>query len=160
MEYKVFIDTIGEIFSGDYEEAVQNFDKYSEYSSRGIGKFANKSVYIQDAAGVIVKEFGVTKFKTGGTVNTSNAAFYKDFILGKTVNEKDVPDIFKVVTGADGYSALIYKNGNGEYPLVVKQRKGEAIFYKSNFTDSDFISAMQKKFKSICITNVISFEIK
>ena len=154
MAYSVFIDTIGKIHDGNYETSVENYERYKEFSQRGIGRFSEKNVYLLGDGGSIIKSFGSTKFESGGTVSTGKD-FIKDFILGKKINRKDLTDDFSVLES----TALIYKSQDGQYPLITKKVKDSAIFHKSNFSSSDYINSLIAKFKEVCIKNAIQFQI-
>lgn len=154
MEHTVFVDKIGKIFNGDYNEAVENFERYKDFSQMGIGRFAQKNVYLLDSSNGIVKSFGSTKFEGGGNVE-QKSDFIKDFILGKKIKKENLPDDFYILES----SVMIYKNKEGQYPLISKSQ-GNVIFHKSNFSISDYITSIEKKFKEVCVLNAIKFEMK
>jgi len=154
MGHAVFIDKIGKIFDGDYNEAIDNYERYKDYSQQGIGRYSQKNVYLLDDGGQIVKSFGTTKFETGGAV-MEKTDIVKNFILGKKINKDDLGDDFFVLES----SVLIYKSENGQYPLITKENN-VFTFHKSNFSSSDYINSLLQKFRDICIKNVIRFEVK
>jgi hypothetical protein len=162
MTHSVFIDKIGRIFNGGYEESVENYERYKEISQMGVGRFAQKNVYLLDESGGIVKSFGSTKFDDGGSV-IGQYDIVKDFILGKKINPKNIPDDFSLLQDSintNTSSVLIYKSLSGIYPLIEKKSKNEAVFNKRNFINNDYINELEKRFREICIANAIKFHIK
>ncbi|MBK7362955.1 MAG: hypothetical protein IPJ01_11725 [Micavibrio sp.] len=154
MGHAVFIDRIGKIFDGNYDEAIDNYERYKDYSQQGIGRFADKNVYMLDGSGQIVKSFGSTKFETGGAV-AERVDVIKNFILGKKINQSDLGDDFFVLES----SVLIYKTQGGQYPLISKENN-TFTFHKSNFPSSDYINSLLEKFRDVCIKNANRFEVK
>ena len=156
MRHSVFIDKIGKIFDGNREEAIENFERYRDFSQQGVGIFSNKNVYLLDSNDNIVNSYGITKFADGGGVKESKD-YVKDFLLNKNIDNNGLSD-FKSLRSDDS-SVLIYKNENGEFPLI-SRKKNTAVFHKKNFSSNDYINNMESRFKEFCIKNAISFEIK
>ena len=159
MAHSVFIDKIGKIFQGKLSESIENYDRYKDLSQMGVGIFAEKNVYLLDDSNNIIKSFGSTRFDIGGAV--SDVDVVKNFVLDKKIDK--LPDDFYILenpTGSDNSSFLIYKSVEGHYPLIERKSKKEAVFNKSNFISNDYINEMKKRFKDICITNAIKFEVK
>ena len=154
MTHSVFVDKIGVVFEGEYQEANDNYETYKDFSQRGVGLFSSKSVYLLDGR-AIVKSAGLGKYAEGGTVADARD-FVGDFIIGKKLGNGDLSDDFSVLDS----SVLIYKSAGGQYPLVSKKSKNEMIFHKNNFPVSDYIKSLEKKFKDICLKSGIKFEIK
>ncbi len=153
---KVFIDKIGKIYDGS--EAVSEFDRYKDLSQQGIGKFAEKNVYLLDESDNIVKSFGVTAFANGGEVG-ENTDIVKDFILGKKIdNSKAIESGFTALQ-SNGASVLVYKNNDGQLPLITIS-KGSAFFHKTNFSPDPYIDSMSESSRHICIRNAMKFIIE
>jgi hypothetical protein len=160
MTHSVFIDKIGRIFQGDLSESIENYDRYKDLSQMGVGRFSEKNVYLLDESNNIIKSFGTTRFDNGGAVK-DNIDIVKYFLLGKKIDK--MPDEFSVLEnpiGSDNSSVLIYKTLDGHYPLIERKSKKEANFNKSNFLSNDYINELESRFKNICVTNAIKFEIK
>lgn len=158
MAHSVFIDKIGRIFNGDSSESLEQYEMYKDYSQQGIGRFANKNVYLLDDRDDIISSHGNTKFETGGGVpETDN--YVKEFMLGKSIKNNEKSDFFALDNDSNNSSVLIYKSDSGTFPLISKS-KGSAIFHKKNFSVSDIINAYENTFKDICIKKAINFEIK
>ena len=155
MQHSVFIDKIGTIFNGGYNDAVENYERYKEYSQMGIGLFAEKNVYLLGESGNVIKSCGSTRFDTGGTV-AQTKDFVKDFILGKKINSNELTDDFSVLEN----SVLIYKSKDGQHPLISRESKNGLVFHKRNFSSSDYMNSLSEKFREICIKNAIKFEIR
>ena len=155
MQHSVFIDKIGTIFNGGYNDAVENYERYKEYSQMGIGVFAEKNVYLLGEGGNIMKSCGSTRFETGGAV-AQTKDFVKDFIIGKKINPNELTDDFSVLEN----SVLIYKSKDGQHPLISRESKNVLVFHKRNFSASDYMNSLAEKFRETCIKNAIKFEIK
>jgi hypothetical protein len=157
MENSVFIDKIGEIYKGDVESANENYEKYKNLSLDGIGSFANNNVYLIASNGSILKSHGKTAFKDGGEVAT-DINVIKDFLIGKKINTESVNELGFTALQSDKESVLIFKNKDGEYPLV-RYSNGSAIFYKSNFSENDYVNSLMGIFKEVCLKNAITFKV-
>lgn len=159
MRYTVFVDKIGNIFSGDENSVNEHFEKYKELSTRGVGNFSDKDVYILDEDRNIVKSYGKTMFAVGGLMKgSSDGNIIKDFLLGKKLDNEKISKLgFMALQNYDA-SMLIYRNDEGENPLI-KTHKGSAIFYVNNFSKSDIINSMMNEFKKVCVENAIKFKI-
>jgi hypothetical protein len=158
MAHSVFIDKIGRIFNGDNLESREQYEMYKDYSQQGIGRFANKNVYLLDDKDNIISSHGVTKFEGGGGVpETDN--YVKEFMLGKVIKNDEKIDFFALDNDTNNSSVLIYKSDSGTFPLISKS-KGHAVFHKKNFNTNDIINSYENTFKDICIKKSINFEIK
>lgn len=152
---KVFIDKIGKIYDGS--DAVSEFDRYKDLSQQGIGKFAEKNVYLLDESDNIIKSFGVTAFANGGAI-AGNTDIVKDFILGKKIdNSKAIESGFTALQ-SDEASVLVYKNNDGQFPIITIS-KGSAVFHKTNFSPDSYIDSMAESFRYVCIRNAMKFTI-
>lgn len=161
MKNIVFVDRIGEIYNGDVVSAKEHYEKYKDLSMRGIGAFAEKDVYLLGEKGEILNSYGKTIFNNGGAVtDTENSdTIINDFIVGKKINNVRVKSLgfMALQNVADGM--LIYKSSDGELPIV-KIKDGSATFFKSSFTNSDYIKRMEDTFKKTCIKNGVKFNIQ
>lgn len=161
MLHSVFIDKIGKIYDGNYNDAVDNFDRYRDLSQQGIGRFAQKNVYLLNNEGNIVKSYGTTAFKDGGEV-LENVDVIKDFILGKKIdNSKSIESGFTAIQSKkpNGSSVLVYKNNDGQFPLITISNNN-AIFHKTNFSPDSYINSMAQSFRDVCIKNAMKFTIE
>ncbi len=158
MSHSVFIDKIGRIYDGDYDNAVSNFDRYRDLSQQGIGRFSNKNVYLLNSNDDIIKSYGVTSFGAGGAV-LDNTDIINNFTIGKKIdNAKSIEAGFTALQ-SNGASILFYKNMDGQFPLITISNN-IATFDKSNFSPDSYISSMAESFRDICIKNGIRFKIQ
>ena len=156
----VFIDKIGKIYNGNYNDCIEKFEQYRDLSQQGIGRFSQKNVYLLED-NKIVKSYGDTAFATGGVVSSGDSII-KDFIIGKKLDNNKISDSgFMTLQSNSGTndSVLVYKNNDGQFPLITIS-KGSATFHKSNFSIDSYINSMADTFRDVCIKNGIKFSIK
>ena len=158
MKHTVFVDKIGNIFSGDAASANEHFDKYKELSTRGVGSFADKDVYILDENRNIVKSYGKTLFAMGGVTTENQNNLVRNFVIGKKLDNDKISKSGFMALQMPESSVLIYKSDEGERPII-KTHNGSAVFLSNNFSKSDFIDNMISDFKKVCIENAIKFKI-
>lgn len=156
--HTVFVDKIGNIFRGDESSAKENFEKYKELSSRGIGCFANKDVYVLDDNRNVLMSYGKRLFANGGVMtNITSSNLINDFLIGKEINNNEILKSGFLVFQSDESSTLMY-NQDGEKPLIRVDELG-ATFYANSFPNNDIIKNMLIEFKKVCVENAIKFNI-
>lgn len=158
MKNIVFVEKIGEIFNGDVVNANQHYEKYKELSMRGIGRFADRDVYLLNENRDIIKSHGNSVFAMGGQVLDSEKLF-NDFIVGKKLNNDSIKHQGYMALQSDGDSVLMHITKNGQYPMI-KVKNGSAIFFKSYFENLSNTEHLHTVFVNSCLKNAIKFSIQ
>ena len=158
MTHSVFIDKIGKIYDGNYNDAVSEFERYKNDSQQGIGRFSQKNVYLLNNEGGIIKSYGTNAYRDGGEIVETKDTI-KDFIIGKKIDNSKSTESGFTALQSNGSSVLVYKNNDGQFPLITISGNS-AIFHKSNFSPDSYIDSMAQSFREICIKNAIKFTIE